>query len=254
MSPSFALPPSLEAAALDGYTKVYGASVFELDTSLAAIPAPADLIDLTHGDTRAFLPPDAAWDDFRAAVTENTEAYTAYRGSGLLRHLLAPRLASLLGRPVDPDAELIVTPGTQGGLFAALSALVAPGDRVALPDPEYFMSERIVAYLGAVAVRLALKQDQQGRLSLADADLDAARAARPRILLLSHPNNPTGGVYDQAAAAAIAEFAVAEDLLVIVDQLYCRLLFPGAPFTHLCAQPGMAERTVTLIGPSRPSR
>ncbi len=243
------VPPSLAAASLDGYAATYGRSVLELDTELAAAPAPADLIDLTHGDTRAFEPPAAAAADFAAAVAENTEAYTAYRGSLRLRSLLAPRLARLLGRPVEPGGELIVTPGTQGGLFAALSALVSPGDVVALPDPEYFMSERIIAYLGATALRLPLTQDSRGLLHIGADALDAAADAD--LLLLSHPNNPTGGVYSAQTVRALASMVTSSGMLAVVDQLYCRLIFAGAEYLHLSALPGMAERTVTLLGPSK---
>src|ERR1700722_8333679 len=244
-------PPALAAAALEHYADSYGASVLALDRALAAAPGTADLIDLTHGDTRAFLPPPAAAADFAAAVAENTEAYTPYRGSAALRSGLAPRLARLLGRPVDPGAELIITPGTQGGLFAALSALVSPGDVVALPDPEYFMSERILAYLGATAHRLPLSRDFRGLLSIAADALDTAAAAGARLLVLSHPNNPTGGVYAPAAARALADFVTGHDMLAVVDQLYCRLIFDGTDFVHLSAQPGMAAQTVTLAGPSK---
>jgi aspartate/methionine/tyrosine aminotransferase len=160
-------------------------------------------------------------------------------------------LELLLGRTVDPDRELIVTPGTQGGLFAALSALVAPGDKVALPDPEYYMNEQILAYLGAVTARFALQQDAHGRLSLRAEHLKAAGSAQLRVLLLSHPNNPTGGVYEPTAAMALAQFAIDEDLLVIVDEMYCRMLFSGTTYIHLGSLPGMAERTVTLLGPSK---
>ncbi len=251
MSPTFVLPPSLDAASLDLYTRSYGASVLELDRSLAKAPAPPELIDLTHGDTRAFIPPAVAAADFHSALAENTEAYTAYRGSGRLRARIAPRLGQLLSRGVDPDRELIVTPGTQGGLFAALSALVSPGDGVALPDPEYFMNERILSYLGAVPVRLPITQDDKGLLSIGADHLAAARAARPRLLLLSHPNNPMGGVYETSTIQALADLAVEEDLVVVVDQLYCRLIYEGANYTHLGSLPGMTERTVTLVGPSK---
>ena len=251
MSPTFRSPPSLDAASLEGYVRTYGASVLELDRSLAAASAPADLIDLTHGDTRAFTPPSAAGEDFQSALVENTEAYTPYRGSTSLRARIAPRLGELLGRTVSPDTDLIVTPGTQGGLFAVLSATLSSGDRVALPDPEYFMNERILAYLGAVAVRLPIEQDDEGRLSIGADHLAAAKAARPRILLLSHPNNPTGGVYKPSAIQALADMAVDQDLIVVVDQLYCRLIYAGTQYTHLGALPGMIERTVTLVGPSK---
>jgi len=243
------VPPSLAAAALDGYAASYGRSVLDLDLALAAAPAPPGLIDLTHGDTQAFEPPAAAAADFAAAVAENTDAYTAYRGSAGLRSVLAPRIAGLLGRSVDGGRELIVTPGTQGGLFAALSALISPGDVVALPDPEYFMSERIIAYLGATALRLPLTQDSRGLLHIG-ADAIAAAAAAD-LLVLSHPNNPTGGVYSAQTAHALASMVTSSGLLAVVDQLYCRLIFAGAQYLHLSALPGMAERTVTLLGPSK---
>ena len=243
------VPPSLAAASLAGDAATYGRSVLDLDTELAAAPAPPGLIDLTHGDTRAFEPPAAAAADFAAAVAENTEAYTAYRGSASLRSLLAPRLARLLGRPVEPASELIVTPGTQGGLFAALSALVSPGDLVALPDPEYFMSERIIAYLGATALRLPLTQDARGLLHLgADA---LAVAAGAQLLVLSHPNNPTGGVYSAQTMRSLASLVTSSGMLAVVDQLYCRLIFGESEYLHLSAMPGMSERTVTLLGPSK---
>jgi aspartate/methionine/tyrosine aminotransferase len=242
-------PPSLAAAALDGYAAAYGHSVLDLDRALAEAPGPAGLIDLTHGDTRAFVPPAAAAADFAAAVADNTEAYTPYRGSADLRWTLAPRLARLLGRPVDAASEVIVTPGTQGGLFAALSALISPGDVVALPDPEYFMSERIIAYLGGTALRLPLAQDPWGRLTIGPDALAAAATAD--LLVLSHPNNPTGGVYTGETVRALAELVTGSDMLAVVDQLYCRLVFAGTDYHHLSSLPGMAERTVTLLGPSK---
>jgi aspartate/methionine/tyrosine aminotransferase len=245
----FRTPPALNAAALDDYAASYGASVLDLDKALAAAPGPADLIDLTHGDTRAFVPPAVAAADFDAAVAENTEAYTAYRGSASLRSAVAPRLARLLGRPVDGASQVIVTPGTQGGLFTALSALISPGDRVALPDPEYFMSERIIAYLGGKALRLPLTQDSRGLLSISPDALAAAATAD--LLVLSHPNNPSGGVYTAETVHALADLVTASDMLAVVDQLYCRLIFAGTEYLHLSALPGMAERTVTLLGPSK---
>lgn len=245
----FRLPPALASAALDDYSSSYGASVLDLDRALAAAPGTPDLIDLTHGDTRAFVPPAAAAADFAAAVAENTEAYTPYRGSAGLRSVLAPRVTRLLGRPVDGGDELIITPGTQGGLFTALSALVSPGDLVALPDPEYFMSERIIAYLGGKALRLPLSQDGNGLLSISPASLDAAASAD--LLVLSHPNNPTGGVYSAETMHALAALVTAGDMLAVVDQLYCRLVFADTQYLHLGSLPGMAERTVTLLGPSK---
>ncbi len=242
-------PAALDAAALGCYAELYGASVLDLDRELSASPGPSDLIDLTHGDTRAFTPPDAAAADVIEGLERNDEAYTDYRGSKSLRTLLAPRLASVLKRPVDAGSELIVTPGTQGGLFTALSALIGPGDVVAIPDPDYFMSERIVRFLGAEARRIPIQIADDGRLTITEDSLSSA--ADSTALLFSHPNNPTGGVYAQATVAALAEWVQAGDRVCVVDQLYARQLFTGAEFLNLSALAGMRERTVTLIGPSK---
>lgn len=244
-------PPALVAAELGGYVKSYGASVRAMDKQVAATPGPVDLIDLTHGDTRAFTPPDSAHADFDEAVHDNTEAYSAYRGSATVRAILAPRAATLLQRSVDPATEIILTPGTQGGLFTSLSALVAPGDVVAFPSREYFMDERICAYLGATSHRIPLHQDSDGVITVEDNDLELAARAGVRGIVLSHPNNPTGGVYAFESLERLAAWVVDHDLWAVVDQLYCRLIFRGHEYAHLGALPGMKSRTVTLIGPSK---
>ena len=248
---AFRLPPALQSAELDLYREHYGASVREMDRTVATTAASRSIIDLTHGDTRAFLPPESAERDFVAALAENTEAYTAYRGSANVRTTLAPRLSELLGRAVNPDMELVLTPGTQGGLFTSLSALVAPGDVVAFPSVEYFMDERICAYLGAASYRLPLHQDENGVITVRDEDLDAAARRGVKGLVLSHPNNPTGGVYARESAERLASWVVANDLWAVVDQLYCRLIFDDHDYVHLGSLQDMSERTVTLVGPSK---
>jgi aspartate/methionine/tyrosine aminotransferase len=247
----FNKPMALRAAELDNYKGVYGYSVHEMDTSLSRTSSPSDLIDLTHGDTRAFLPPTNALSDFNDAVNENSEAYSPYRGSLAVRKTLAPRISTLLNREVDPQSELIITPGTEGGLFTALSAVTGPNDVVAYPSKEYFMNERITTYLGAKSHRLPLYQSSDGWLSIAEEDLEAATRVGATILLLSNPNNPTGGVYSHASAQLIAKWVVANNMIAIVDQLYCRLVFDGREYVHLGSLPGMAERTITLVGPSK---
>ncbi len=247
----FRKPPALEAAELAQYAQRYGASVRAMDRAIAATPGPGDLIDLTHGDTRAFLPPALAESDLLAAVHDNSEAYSPYRGSVAVRSLVAEHAGDLLGRPVDATAELIITPGTQGGLFTSLSSLVSPGDVVAVPSTEYFMDERILAYLGARVHRIPVHQNACGIITVLQDDLDTASRSGVRGIVLSHPNNPTGGVYDHASAQRLSRWAVQHDLWAVIDQLYCRLIFDDNEYVHMGSLPGMAERTVTLIGPSK---
>jgi aspartate/methionine/tyrosine aminotransferase len=212
--------------------------------------APATFIDTTHFDTVRFPPPDWALRSFVEAAKNGTLAYTGYRGNRSILDLVAEALSAFTGERFDPETELILTPGTQAGLFGALAAIVNEGDKVLLFDPDYLFSERILRFLGADIsnVPLTTGQDIQPDLGVLESSL---KRLRPKLLVFSHPNNPTGAVYSPAVIARIAELAVQHDLWVAVDELYARLVYDGKPFTHLAAQRGMRDRTVTLFGPSK---
>jgi aspartate/methionine/tyrosine aminotransferase len=236
--------------AFDGAADL-GMSGREADIELHLDGASRGLVDTTHFDVARFPPPDWALTSFVRAASRGASAYTGYRGGSEPRARCAGAIADLMGITVHPDRNLVLTPGTQGALFAALSALVDPGDRVALTDPEYLFSERILRFLGATVVRIPLVPGPQGL----DPDLGrlagAASDGGIRLFLTSNPNNPTGAVYSPAAVRGIAELAASHDFLVVVDELYCRLVYDGTPYAHLAGEPGMASRTVTLLGGSK---
>src|SRR6476646_7249340 len=104
-----------------------GMSVRAADLQLRLDGAGHGLLDTTHFDTARFPPPDWALTAFAAATEDGTTAYTAYRGGDEVRTACARSVSALLGVPVDPDASIAITTGTQGGLFSALSAVVDDG-------------------------------------------------------------------------------------------------------------------------------
>lgn len=227
-----------------------GMSVREADLGLRLDGAGHGLLDTTHFDTVRFPPPPWALTAFTAAASDGELAYTGYRGNAAVRATCARSVSGLLGVDVDPDREIIITTGTQGGLFATLSALVDAGDVVALADPEYLFVERMLRFLGARVVRVGMVEHPAGpQLDLAA--LETAARAGVKLVLTSNPNNPTGTVYTPETVRGLAALAVRHDFLVVVDELYCRLVYDDVPFTHLAAEPGMGERTVTLLGGSK---
>lgn len=217
-----------------------------------SVPEGVRPVDFSHGDVAAFPPPPAVVEAVERALHDGgTYAYSAYRGHTFIREALAPRLAEFTGAPVDADNEMILTPGTQGGLFLALSSLVESGDSVAVVAPDYFANRKIVQYLGGRAVPVRLDYlTEQGRS--AELDLTGLRQVfteGARLLVLSNPNNPTGVVYTASDIAAIADLAEEFDAFVVIDQLYSRQIFDDITYTHLRAQ--AAGRTLTLMGPSK---
>jgi len=209
-------------------------------------------VDFSHGDVAAFPPPSEVVEAVTAAMNDGGRyAYSAYRGHQFIREQVAARLERFTGTTIDPNREIIVTPGTQGGLFLAMSSLIERGDKVAIVAPDYFANRKITQYLEAtpVPVDLAYRtaSGEPARL-----DLDRLRAAfqeGARLLVFSNPNNPTGAVYTATDIEAIAALAAEFDAYVIADQLYSRQVFDQRPFTHLRSYTD--ERCTTLIGPSK---
>ena len=227
-----------------------GESVRAADRSLRLDGGGHGLLDTTHFDTVRFPPPDWAAPVFAEAAADGALAYTPYRGHPEVLADLARTLGPVLGIPLSPADNLALTPGTQAGLFATLSALVDEGDLVLVADPDYLFNERILAFLGARIRRIRVVRDGGG-LHLDLDDLERASAQRPRLLLFSHPSNPLGAVYSDETMARLAWLAQDRDFRVVVDSLYCRLVYDGAPFRHLAAMDGMRDRCVTLLGPSK---
>jgi len=249
--------PSTDAASrrvqrtyMPEFAEQIGMSVRDADRSLHLDGGGHGLLDTTHFDTDRFPPPAWAAAAFTKAAADGALAYTPYRGDpGVLGHL-AETLSPILGIPVTGSQNLALTPGTQAGLFATLAALVDDGDLVVVADPDYLFNERILAFLGARIRRVPIVRGP-GRDYL---DLDALEQAcseRPRLLLFSNPSNPLGIVYSSDTLTRIAELALRWDFRVVVDSLYCRLVYDGASFRHLAGLPGMRERCVTLLGPSK---
>jgi aspartate/methionine/tyrosine aminotransferase len=155
-----------------------------------------------------------------------------------------------MGVDIDPSENIAITAGTQSGLYAVLSAIVDEGDVVVLADPEYLFVERMLRFLGADVVRLPFIESEVGL----QPDLDQLEALSERGIALyvtSNPNNPTGAVLSPESIVRLGQIAVKGDFLVLVDELYCRLVYDDTAYSHLGAQPGMMNRTITLLGGSK---
>src|ERR1700712_4072616 len=141
-------PARLQRLELPERAPIAGTSARRADIALLA-KAPADFLDTTHFDTVRFPPPPWADEQFARAARDGALAYTGYRGNSEVLSVLAGSVGRFLDLPLDPQAHIILMPGTQAGLFASLASLIEEGDRVALIDPDYLFSARILRFLGA---------------------------------------------------------------------------------------------------------
>ena len=117
-----------------------------------------------------------------------------------------------------------------------------------VPDPGYPIYRSLVEFIGAKAVSLPLRQQNDFR---ADVDeLAKLITPRTRMLVVNSPQNPTGGILTRDDCEAIARLAIEHDLIVLSDEIYNRLSYDEA-HVSLYGIDGMAERTIYMDGLSK---
>src|SRR5205823_11781263 len=133
----------------------------------------------------------------------------------------------------------------RGALVLAVMAVMDAGGEVIVPEPCFVAYQPTGVFGGGtpVAVPTYVSQDFQVTVD----DLERARTPRTEAVLLGYPNNPTGAVLERSRLVEIAEWAQANDLLVISDEIYDRLVY-GIEHTCLSSLPGMRDRTILLGG------
>jgi N-succinyldiaminopimelate aminotransferase len=222
----------------------YTVTVF---AEMSALAARIGAVNLGQGFPDEDGPP-AMLEAARAAIADGVNQYPPGLGIAPLREAIAAQRRRHFGTVYDPDTEVLVTAGATEAIASAVLGLVEPGSEVLLIEPFYDSYSPALAMAGCQRVAVPLAQVGGGFAI----DVDALRRAvtpRTRALILNSPHNPTGMVAGDAELAAIAELAVAHDLLVISDEVYEHLVFsdpPGRTHLPLANYPGMAARTITI--------
>ncbi len=164
------------------------------------------------------------------------------------REVIAGYIAADRGIKAGP-ANVVVTPGAKPIMFYTMMAVLDPGAEALYPNPGFPIYESVINYIGAKAVPLALKQENEFRL-----DLDEIRdklSAKTRLLIINSPQNPTGGVLPAEDLRQIAEILREyPDVWVLSDEIYSKTIY-GDKHASITTEPGMLERTVLLDGFSK---
>ncbi|MBV2361336.1 pyridoxal phosphate-dependent aminotransferase [Thalassococcus sp. CAU 1522] len=200
-----------------------------------------DVTELTIGEHDIRTDP-AILDAMHAAARGGHTGYAMIPGVAALRQRVADRIRNRTG-VATTQANVLITPGGQAGLFAAHVAACPPGRRALYIDPYYATYPGTLRAAGAQAVAIPTRSEDG---FLPDpAAVDAAAAQGAASLLINSPNNPTGVVYPDTTLRALADICTDRDLWLISDEVYDTQVWQG---THLSprALPGMADRTLVI--------
>ncbi len=159
------------------------------------------------------------------ALAQGRTAYPDNLGETTLRRAVALKLERA-GCVYSPDNEVLITSGATLGIYAALAAVLNPGDEVLLPEPIYDAYLEVIAVLGGIA-RSVPAEIVGGRFSVRAESFRAACGTHTRALLLNTPWNPTGTVLRQDELKTLMAVAAERNLVVMSDEIYEAIIFDG---------------------------
>jgi len=185
-----------------------------------------------------------------AAVRALRGGWTHYGPSGglpELREAIAEDMSRSRGVKVTPS-QVVVTPGGKPVMFFSMLALLNDGDEIIYPNPGFPIYESVINFLGAKAVPITLWEKNHFRLDVDE--LSSLVTPKTRMLIINSPHNPTGSVLTWEDLQAVAELAIRNDVIVLSDEIYSRIIYDGKHYSVYSID-GMQERTIVLDGYSK---
>lgn len=216
-----------------------GASIFAEMTALADA---CGAINLSQG-----FPDFDTHPELKALVSDciqrGLNQYAPMPGVPALRERIAEKTAALYGARYDPDREITVTAGATEALYAAITAVVHPGDEVLLVEPAYDSYEPIVRLSGGSVTYYTLPHPAY-RI-----DWDAFKrriGSRTRLAVLNFPHNPTGAVLTAEDLEALAAIVQESGIVLVSDEVYEHVVFDGREHQSLCRHPVLRSRSFVV--------
>ena len=184
------------------------------------------------------------------ALLKGETKYTPSSGIPALKKAIVEKFRNDNGIETEPS-RVIVSPGAKFSGFATICTLCGPGDEVIVPAPYWVSYTEMIKAAGATAVIINCKAENN--FELEPEALQSAITPRTKLLILNSPSNPTGAVYRVSTIEKIAEIALRNNIMVMSDEIYEKLVYdPELPHKSIASvSPEMNELTITINGFSK---
>ena len=189
----------------------------------------------------------------KAAAIEALQAgftkYTPSAGIPELRAATAEKLAADNGLTYRPG-QVVVSNGAKHSCYNAILATCQPGDEVVIPAPYWVSYPDMVRLVGAEPVIVPTMERNNWKMR--PEDFENAMTPRTKMLIMNTPCNPTGSVYTREELEAIVEVASGEDIYILSDEIYEKLVYDDAKHVSIASLSKEAyDLTITVNGFSK---
>jgi aspartate aminotransferase len=181
-----------------------------------------------------------------AAKDPKNHRYTPAIGLPELREAIAKKTLADSGTEITA-AQVVVTNGGKQAVYQAFAVLLDPGDEVILPSPYWTTYPEAIALAGGKSVEVFAGSDQGYLVSVEQ--LEQARTPKTKAMLLGSPANPTGAVYSKEQIKAIGEWALANEIWIVSDEIYQNVIYDGKrAYSITEVVPAMKDLTIMVNG------
>lgn len=208
-----------------------------------------DILSLTVGEPDFATPENIQEAAIKAIKNGKASYYTPSAGIPELRQAVVAYLKQNYGVDYAPS-QTIVTDGAKFALYALFQTILNPADEVIIPVP-YWVSYGEQVKL-AEGKPVFVKGEERNCFKVTVSQLEQVRTAKTKAIIINSPSNPTGMIYEKNELQAIGEWAVKNDILIVADDIYGRLVYNGNEFTPIATiSEAIRQQTIIINGVSK---
>ena len=206
-----------------------------------------DIISLSAGEPD-FNTPDLVKEAAKQAIDENFTRYTPAAGILELRKGVAEKLKRDNDLEYSPECISLCS-GAKHAIYNVIQVLCDPNDEVLIPAPYWVSYPEMVLLASAKPVIIPTTESMNFKIT--PDLLEKYVTKKSKILILNSPSNPTGMVYSGEELKALSEFVCKNDLIVISDEIYEKLIYDGEHVSIASFHDEIKQRTVVVNGFSK---
>jgi aspartate aminotransferase len=183
------------------------------------------------------------------ALQEGFTKYTPSAGLPELRTAISEKFATDNSLDYKPS-QIVVSNGAKQSCYNAILACCEPGDEVIIPAPYWLSYPDMVRLVGAEPVIVQTKASNAYKMTAEE--FENAMTPRTKMVIINSPGNPTGSVYTREELEALVEVALTEDIFILADEIYEKLIYDDASHVSVASLSKEAyDLTITVNGFSK---
>jgi len=207
-----------------------------------------DVVNFAAGEPD-FDTPESIKQSAITAINNGKTKYTPATGISELKIEICRKLLHDNELQYTPE-NIVISCGAKHNLFNALQAICNKDDEIIIPFPYWVSYPEMVRLAKAKPVIITTKKEDGFKVN--PADLATKITAKTKAIIINSPSNPSGTVYTKDELKKIGEIAVKNDLYIISDEIYEKLIYDNLKHVSIGSLGReIYERTITVNGVSK---